>query len=156
MADEIPELSIWKIRTGADFRRVFFLEDPSLPKIPNPNFDPECPEDELLNPKEIFQPLDLTGATARMDMREGPLQSDALIKRLETGGSGITFGSPDPVDGSVEVFIDNTETESGNIFANKGKTAFTDFFLIPAIPSEDRGPIFKMEIPIIETVTKFV
>lgn len=156
MTDKTAEINIWRIHTGEDFRRKFLVEDPTLPKIPNPNFDPECEEDPIKNPKELFQPKDLTGFTARMDIRVGDGASFELVIRLETGGNGITLGSPDPADGTVELFIDNAVTEAAPIIDNKGKTLFFDFFLIPPGPADDNKRLFKGTIPVIESVTSFV
>jgi len=156
MTDKTPEVNIWKIHTGEDFRRKFLVEDPTLPKIPNPNFDPECEEDPIKNPKELFQPKDLTGFTARMDIRTGDGAQFDLVKRLETGGSGITLGSPDPADGTVELFINNTETETSPIVDEIGKDLFFDFFLIPPAPADDNKRLFKGTIPVVESVTTFV
>lgn len=151
-----PEVNIWEIITGQDFREMFVVQDPTLDKIPNPEYDPECPEDEITNPKEIYQPKDLTGYTAQMDFRAGDGAQYDLIKSI-SAGLGITIGQPDPVDGSVEIFIDNTETEAVPFTDYKGQNIYADFFLLaPDAPVGDNKRLFKTTIPVKEAVTSFV
>jgi len=133
----------WCIVTGQDFRQIFFVKDPTLPKIPNPDYDPDYPQSDN-NRKEIYQPKDLTGYAAKMDVRAGEDRASDLLVSLETG-SGITIIG---VEGSVEVFIDNNVTNSDPILSAADTEAFYDIFLIPPVVTDDVQRIFGGEIKI--------
>jgi len=143
------EYNGWCVITGEDFREKFFIKDPTLPKIDNPDFDPSMKEDSA-NQKTLFQAKDLTGYTAKMDIRQSANRSGAILASLETG-LGITIGSPDPTDGSVELFIDNLVTNQDPILSAAGTEAFYDIFLIPALGDNIR--LFNGTIRIVESVT---
>lgn len=143
------EFNGWCIVTGVDFRERFFVKDPTLSKIPNPDYDPNLPIDGTTNRKEIFQPKDLTGYTAKMDIRQSIERTSPIIKSLETG-NGITI---DGALGSVELFIDNAETNVAPILGAAGTEGFYDIFLIPPAPTDDNEvPLFG-EIKIRGTTT---
>lgn len=146
MVAKAIEFNGWCIVTGQDFREIISVKDPSLPKIPNPEFDPECEEDPIKNPKELFQPKDLTGFSSKMDIRtkEGH-QLGTLIIALATGGNGIIIGSPNPTDGIVEIFIDNLVTKISPISENLGDQ-FYDLFLIPSLGDNQRISFGKIKI----------
>jgi len=120
----------WCIVTGQDFRQKFFIKDPTLPKIPNPKYNVRL-GDSPHNSKEIYQPKDLTNYTAQMDIRESDSRSGTLLAHLEVG-LGITLGTPDPADGSVELFIDNTVTNSQPFLDFTGNESFFDIFMAEA------------------------
>ena len=134
----------WEIVTGQDFREVIIIRDPSQPKISNPDYT-SCGEN---GPREIYPPKDLTGWDVKMDIRVGPGSSSDLIKALSVG-LGITLGG---VDGSIELFIDNTETAVDPILENAGKRGYFDLFLIPPAPDDNIRAIYGT-IPIIEATT---
>lgn len=153
MSREGIELNDWCIVAGKDFRKIFFLEDLTLPKIDNPDFDPDQPQRDD-NPEFIFPPKDLTGWTGKMDIRTEDDFDSALIHSITTGGGGMTIGQPDPADGSVEVFIDNNVTKTDvEILANVGEAAFFDLCLIPPTGPEDLLTVFYGRIPIFKAVT---
>jgi hypothetical protein len=66
-----------------------------------------------------------------MDIRESESRSGTLLAHLENG-LGITIGTPDPVDGSVELFVDNTVTNSQPFLDFTGNEAFFDIFMAEA------------------------
>ena len=111
----------WIIVTGQDFRQKLVVRDASQPKISNP--DSSCSNPSA--PTRIFPPKDLTGWTAKMDIRATAAVSGTLIKSL-VSGSGITLGTPDPADGTVELFIDSTETKAAPFTNYKGARVFYD------------------------------
>ncbi len=143
------QYSGWEIVTGQDFREVFILRDPTQPQIQNPDWTPCQP----VEGKKIYPPYDLTLFNGKLDLRSGPNVTDALIKSLATGGAGMTFGQPDPVDGSVELFIDNTETKIAPFIDYKGKNIYYDFWLIPTTPGDDNIRVLFGTIPVIGNVT---
>lgn len=155
MSREGIELNDWCIVAGKDFRKVFFLEDLTLPQIENPLYDttkPEC--DQPNTPRLIFPPKDLTGWTGKMDIREGEGFDTPLIHSIETGGLGMTIGSVDPANGDVELFIDNNVTKTkAEILANVNKDTFFDLCLIPPTVGEDLLTVFYGSIPIFKAVT---
>ena len=156
MSREGIELNDWCITAGKDFRKIFFLDDLTLPQIDNPNFDPNKPQRED-NPKLIFPPKDLTGWTGKMDIREGDGFDSDLVHTIETGGGGMTIGQPDPADGSVEVFIDNNTTKTkAEILAQVGKTPFFDLCLVPPTAGEDLLTVFYGRIPVFKAVTNVI
>lgn len=140
------EYNEWRIVTGQDFREIFHLKDPELPQVDNPDYDPKCVESPD-NRKKLYQDKDLTGYSAKMDIRDN---SGTLIISLETG-SGITLGQPNPEDGTVEIFIDNTVTKISPISDNIGKLKY-DLFIIPPLP-EDNKRILYGTIEVIAAIT---
>ena len=56
-------------------------------------------------------PVNLTGYTARMQMRN-PIESPAIIHELTTENGGITFS--DALAGKIELFISATDTSAFN------------------------------------------
>lgn len=150
MTAKAAEYNGWCIVIGQDFRQKFVVKDPSLPKVDNPDYDSDYPEDPITNPKQIFQPKDLTGYSAKMTIRQqNNLTSDELIT-LEVG-SGITLGSPTPTDGTVELFIDSTVTDDAEFTGNVGDNYY-DFWLIPADPEDNQRLLFGI-IEVVEPVT---
>lgn len=137
----------WSIVTGQDFHEKIVVRDPTQPKIKNPDYhscDPSSPE-------KIYPPKDLTGWQGKMDIRAEPDSSSPLLKSLENG-DGLTFGSPDPTDGTIDLFIDNTETKTTPISDYKGKRVYFDLFLIPTSPQDNMRIIYG-SIPIIGATT---
>ena len=122
----------WVIVTGQDFREKIIVRDTTQDKITNPDWDKCEPESQ----QKIHPPKDLTGWTAKMDIRVSKSFESDLIKSLSSG-LGITIGSPDPVDGSLEIFIDNTETKIDPILEYAGKSVYYDLFLIPPSPQDN-------------------
>lgn len=148
------EFNDWCIIAGQDFREIFFLEDLTADQIDNPDYDPELPERDN-NPRLVFPPKDLTGWTGKMDIREKDNFSSPLIISRATGGGGMTIGQPDPADGSVEIFIDNSVTKTdAQILANIGNNAHFDLYLFPPdFPTGDAERIFWGVIPILSAIT---
>jgi hypothetical protein len=143
------EFNGWCIITGEDFRQKFFVKDPTLPKINNPNYDPAQKEDSE-NQSKIYQPKDLTGFSAKMDIRQGPSRSSPLLISLETG-LGITIGSPNEADGSIELFIDNSVTNAEPFLSFADNEAYYDIFITP--PVGDNTRLFVGSIKVEGSVT---
>jgi hypothetical protein len=72
-------------------------------KISNPEFDSSQPSSES-NPEDI--PVDLTGYSARMQVRQNYYSEDTVVN-LSTGGNGIFLGGS---EGTIDIFIDNNTT----------------------------------------------
>jgi len=137
----------WSIITGMDFREKLVIRDPTQEKISNPDYDKCDPQSQ----QKIYPPKDLTDWDAKMDIRVGNGSNTGLVKSLSVG-SGITIGTPDPVDGTIELFIDNTETKSAPIIDSAGKSVYFDLFLIPPTPADNQRVIYG-SIKIIQAVT---
>jgi len=54
-------------------------------------------------------PVDLTGATARMQLRQ-TVTAAAIDYEMTTENGGITLGSTDPIDGTINLYMSNTDT----------------------------------------------
>jgi len=134
----------WEIVTGQDFRQKIILRDTTKPKIKNPNYSSCNPDSK----EYIYPPKDLTDCTGKMDIRVANDSTSELIISLETG-AGMTFGSPDPIDGTIELFIDNTVT--AGFIPYKGRVYF-DLFFTPPSPQDNMRIIYG-QILIIEAVT---
>lgn len=131
------EFNKWCIVTGEDFREFFFVKDPTLPKIPNPDYDP-TKENKAGNRPDMFQAKDLTGITGKMQIRDSESRDGNLVADLETG-SGLTFTN---ATGAVEIFIDNTVTNNSTFLALVGEKVYFDFFLIPPNPEDNLRTIY--------------
>ena len=136
----------WVIVAGNVFRQKIVIRDPSKKKISNPNASKCNPE----IPSLIYPPFDLTGYSARMDIRVGPSFEDTLVKSLSLG-DGIQIGSPDPLDGTVEFFISNLDTKEVEFTDLAGKQVHFDFYLIP--PVGDLIRVIFGSMPVIMSVT---
>jgi hypothetical protein len=141
----------WCIEPGADFRVNLRRTDKSLPKIANPNYDSDCPP-SVDNPLQITAPKDLTGYTAKMDIRADEDVASTLLISLETG-SGITIGSPDPADGTIEIFIDNTVTIGTEFLDRVNNDVYYALALKPS--GGDIQPILRGRIRIADPVTDY-
>ncbi len=148
MTTQSIEYNGWGIITGQDFHEKFIVRDPTKPKIPNPDYVAGCCSG---TPEFIYPPKDLTNVSGKMDIREKADSTSTLLKSL-TIGNGMTFGSPDPLDGSVDLFIDSTETKAPPITSYKGKTVFFDLFLLFPDPEDNIRLIFGT-MPVIAAVT---
>lgn len=153
MTAKAVEYNGWCIVLGQDFRQKFVVKDPSLPQVDNPDYDPDYPED-ITNRKLIYQPKDLTGWDAKMTIRDAAGLSGNEIITLDTPAgatNGITIGSVDPTDGTIELFIDNTVTEIAPFIDNVGNVYY-DLWLIPPTPQDNQRILFGT-IEIVEPVT---
>jgi len=54
-------------------------------------------------------PVDLTGATARMQLRQS-VTAATFDYEMTTENSGITLGSPDPIDGTITLYMSDSDT----------------------------------------------
>lgn len=132
---EAAEFNDWCIIKGADWRKTFYIDDPTQPYIENPDYDPTRPTCPNKNPKTIPPPKDLSTFSAKMDIREeNDFTSSALAQLSE--GSGITL-EPGAETGLVELFIDNTVTKAFTFIGE----AFYDFWLIDDTPGADNEMI---------------
>lgn len=141
----------WCIEPGVDFRANLRRTDKSLPKIDNPNYDSNCPV-SIDNPRQITAPKDLTGYAAKMDIRAEEDFTSDLIVSLEDG-SGITLGSPDPADGTIEIFIDNTVTDDAAFTSRINRDVYYSLALKPA--GGDIQPILRGRIKIVDSITDY-
>ncbi len=139
----------WCITTGADFRKNLRYTDKSLDPIENPNFDEDCPV-TASNQRLIAAPKDLTGYTAKMDIREREDVSSTLLISL-TDTSGITIGSPNPTDGTIEIFIDNAVTNVTPFTDYKGEKVYYNLVLIES--GGDVQPVLRGSIRILDSIT---
>jgi hypothetical protein len=140
----------WCIVTGVDFRKNLRRTDKSLPKIDNPNFNPDCPV-SISNPRQITAPKDLTGYGAIMDIRAAEDYTSALLVTI-SDGLGITIGSPDPADGTIELFIDNTVTGAAPFTNYINQDVYFNLVLIPPA-SGDLQPILRGRIKVLDSIT---
>lgn len=137
----------WQFVIGQNFNEFIILRDPSKPKIINPDWT-KC---QPIAGRDIYPPFDLTGHTGRMDIRAEPSHTSQLLKTLSTG-LGITFGSPNPVDGSVGFYIDDSEIKAAPFTDFIGKKVYYDFFLINPAGNDPRKIIYG-SIPVLDSVT---
>ncbi len=130
----------FKIITGAGFTPTFRR------LIPNPDY----PD---VDPVNKFIPFDLTGYTARMDIRCGPAKTDLLIKSLTTENGGITLGG---ALGTITLFISGDETNDTATDTDIGNNIgvnYYDFFFFSNVPGEQPEQFLVGEITIVESVS---
>ena len=89
-------------------------------------------------------PVNLTGYTARMQMRN-PIESPTIIYELTTENGGITF--PDVLAGKIELFISATDTS-----AFKFDSCVYDLEMIA--PNTDVIRLIEGEITLSKEVTR--
>lgn len=131
------EYNNWTIITGQDFREVIRFKDPL-------NLDAEG--------KPL--PKDITGYTARMDIRKTNAKTSDLIISLTDSNGGIIIDGP---NGIMEFFIDNTVTKDvstpDSIGNQVGKCRYYDVFVTPPAVGADNLRLFHGTINIVDSTS---